>query len=129
MLDRVKQTAPGRWVACCPSHDDRHPSLAIRELDDGRVLLHCFGGCDTASILAAVGLSFEDLFSEPLPNLKAERRPFNAIDILRCVEFEALVVAVAASNLAKGVPMSGEDQKRLLIAATRLQRAAEVANV
>jgi len=43
-LDKVKQTGPDRWIACCPAHDDKSPSLAVRELDDGRILLHDFGG-------------------------------------------------------------------------------------
>jgi putative DNA primase/helicase len=33
------------WVARCPAHVDRTPSLSIREADDGRLLLHCFAGC------------------------------------------------------------------------------------
>ncbi len=61
-LERVKATGPGRWSACCPAHDDKSPSLAIRELGDERVLLHCFTGCSTADVLAAVGLEFADLF-------------------------------------------------------------------
>lgn len=63
-LDGVKQTGKGRWIACCPAHRDKRPSLAIRELDDGRVLLHDFAGCETSSILAVIGLSLEDLFPE-----------------------------------------------------------------
>ncbi|HIK68234.1 MAG TPA: DNA primase, partial [Flavobacteriales bacterium] len=40
-LDKVKQTGKDRYIARCPSHEDRSPSLAIREVDD-RVLIHCF---------------------------------------------------------------------------------------
>ena len=29
------------WSACCPAHDDRNPSLSIREGSDGKVLIHC----------------------------------------------------------------------------------------
>ncbi len=35
-LDGACRTGPGRWIARCPAHDDRHPSLAVRELEDGR---------------------------------------------------------------------------------------------
>jgi hypothetical protein len=35
------------FMACCPGHEDRHPSLSIRQLSDGFVLLHCFAGCST----------------------------------------------------------------------------------
>ena len=127
-LDGVKQTGPGRWNAKCPAHDDRRPSLAIRELDDGRTLIHCFGGCTANEVLAAVGLSLEDLFPERHEGYSSqkERKPFYAIDILRLVSFEALLVSIAAMNVAKGVELSEEDRKRMLIAASRLQSAAEV---
>ncbi len=127
-LEGVRNTGPSQWIARCSEHDDRRPSLVIRELDDGRILLHCFAGCDTASILSAVGLDFTDLFPERLPLHRArpQRRPFNSIDILRCVGFEALVAAVAAGNIAQGITLTQEDHDRLLLAATRLQEAADL---
>jgi putative DNA primase/helicase len=33
------------WVAACVSHRERTPSLHISEGHDGRILVHCFGGC------------------------------------------------------------------------------------
>ncbi|SFN69419.1 hypothetical protein SAMN05216386_1654 [Nitrosospira briensis] len=128
LLSNVKQTGPGRFVACCPAHDDKHPSLAIRELDDGRVLLHDFSGCSTSDVLAAVGLTLEDLFPERQGGYggAGERRAFFASDILRCIGFEALLVAIAASNMAHGVELSETDRKRLLVAASRLQAATGV---
>ena len=59
-LEGVKTTRKG-YVACCPAHNDRHPSLAVAEKDD-RLLLHCWAGCRTSDVLAAVGLGFTDLF-------------------------------------------------------------------
>ena len=61
-LEKVRKTGPGRWIACCPAHDDHSPSLALRELDDGRVLVHCFAGCSAHEIVSAVGLDLSDLF-------------------------------------------------------------------
>ena len=128
LLHGVKQTGPGRWIARCPAHKDKSPSLAIRELEDGRVLLHDFAGCSTNNVLAAVSLTLEDLFPERLAghNSPKERRPFYAIDVLRCVAFEALLVAIAAHNLARGVELAEADRNRLLVAASRLQAATEV---
>ena len=60
-LDGVRQTAPNKYQAKCPAHDDRSPSLAIK-CSDGAILIKCFAGCDTAQILANVGLTFNDLF-------------------------------------------------------------------
>ena len=32
-LDGVRPTGDGRWIARCPAHDDRSPSLSIREAE------------------------------------------------------------------------------------------------
>jgi hypothetical protein len=126
-LDRVKRTGDCRWIACCPAHDDCHPSLSVRELDDGRILVHCFAGCDVAEILGAVGLELSDLFPErPIEHGRRERMPFAALDVLRAITHEALIAAVAASSLARGLTLSDADRERLLTAAARLQRAVEV---
>jgi hypothetical protein len=128
-LDGVKRTGQQRWIAKCPAHDDKRPSLAVRELDDGRILIHDFAGCDVRSILTAVGLEFSDLFPErALDHRRPERRPFNAHDILACVSFEALLVSLAATNLAQGLTPTQQDHERLIVAAARLQHAAEVAH-
>ena len=63
-LDRVRKMGADRWVACCPAHNDKSPSLAIRELSDGAVLLHCFAGCSAHEIVSAVGLDLSELFPE-----------------------------------------------------------------
>jgi hypothetical protein len=42
------------WVACCPAHDDRTPSLSIREVAGGKILIHCHAGCEQARVLAAL---------------------------------------------------------------------------
>jgi hypothetical protein len=57
-----------RFLARCPAHRDRLPSLSIAEGRDGRVLVHCFAGCTVAAILAALKLSPRDLFAGPPPS-------------------------------------------------------------
>jgi len=130
-LDGVKETTPGKWIARCPAHKDRSPSLAISEQADGRVLLYCHALCRWEEVLSAVGLGASALFPDKPKGgafVRNERRPYNAIDVLRCVEFETLVVAVAASNVGHGVALTEIDRARLLIAAQRLQSAVGVAN-
>lgn len=63
LLPDARRTGSG-WQARCPAHDDRNPSLSLHEGDDGRVLLKCFGGCETESIVAALGLAMHDLFPD-----------------------------------------------------------------
>ncbi|MGB4726197.1 MAG: CHC2 zinc finger domain-containing protein, partial [Thermogutta sp.] len=62
------------WVALCPAHDDRRPSLSVSEGRDGQILLHCFSGCTLESILAALGLRWSDLFPDD-PLRRRDYRP------------------------------------------------------
>src|SRR5262249_18329155 len=50
----------GQWLVKGPAHDDRKPSLAMKEGQDGRVLLYCHAGCPESRILAALGLTEAD---------------------------------------------------------------------
>ena len=123
-LQKVKRTKPGGWLACCPAHDDKTASLSVRELDDGRVLAHCFAGCSVEEILSAVGLTFDDLFpAKEIQHGKPERRPFPAADILRAIAFESTLVLIAAADLLAGNPFNETDRARLALAASRIQAA------
>jgi DNA primase len=55
-LSKVSKVRPRRWLACCPAHAEKTPSLAITELSDGTVLLHCFSGCNEEQVLDALGI-------------------------------------------------------------------------
>jgi hypothetical protein len=58
------------WVARCPAHQDKNPSLSLRD-DNGRVLLHCFAGCTPEAVCSALGIRLSDLFSRGgAPNAK-----------------------------------------------------------
>ena len=101
-LDAVRTTGPGRWIARCPAHEDRRPSLAIRALEDGRTLLHCFAGCPINSVVSALGLRLSDLFPFRSSYHPPARRPWPAEDVLRAVAHEALITAIAIENVARG---------------------------
>ena len=51
-------------IARCPAHDDRNPSLSIKQGEDGRVLVYCHAGCSVESICAALGIAKRDLFAD-----------------------------------------------------------------
>src|SRR5215208_1102709 len=55
----------GEKAMCfCPAHDDRsNPSLSLKA-ENGKLLLHCFGGCQPEDIVSEMGLEMKDLFSE-----------------------------------------------------------------
>ncbi len=77
----------GSYTALCPAHDDHSQSLSISEGNDGRVLLKCFRGCDTRSIVSAIGLEMKDLFvreKKPATSARASssHRPQLTVDEL-----------------------------------------------
>lgn len=129
-LENVRRTGPGRWVARCPAHGDKHPSLAVRELDDGRVLVHCFAGCAVESVLSAVSLTFDDLYPPRAigRSCKPERRPFPAADVLRAIGFETSIVSIAAASLSRGETLADGDLDRLTLAHSRINAAIEESN-
>ena len=130
-LDHVRQVAPGRWIARCPAHEDKSPSLSLRELDDGRTLVHCFAGCAAPDVLAAVGMKLADLFPAPLKvHSSKTARPNHhwhaAREALKTLHREALIVAIAAENVASGVPLDDTDRARVVDAAAKIRAAVEV---
>lgn len=125
-LQQVRQTGPSTWIARCPAHEDRRPSLAIRA-DEDRVLMHCFAGCEIGDVLVAVGLCLSDLFNSPATYCTAGlTRPFPAMDALRALAFEAVVVSVAARQMRGGHIPTAPELARLEVAVERFQRAVEV---
>jgi len=46
--------AGGSWMARCPAHADRSPSLSICESNTGKVLVRCHAGCDQRDVIAAL---------------------------------------------------------------------------
>jgi len=62
-LERVKKNGADKWMARCPAHDDKNPSLSISEEAD-RVLLKCHAGCKTEAVVEALGLAMSNLFHD-----------------------------------------------------------------
>jgi hypothetical protein len=52
------------YVARCPAHADRSPSLTFRDGQRG-LLVHCWAGCSLGAIARAVGAGVSDLFYGP----------------------------------------------------------------
>lgn len=126
---KVRATGRGTWVACCPAHEDKNPSMTVRELPDGMVLVHCFAGCSTESIIGACGLQFDDLFPDKLPQdeFKPLKRRYPAADVMLMVEQELGVIAIVAGDLAAGRRLSAVDAERMRVAKKRIEEARRLA--
>jgi putative DNA primase/helicase len=64
------------WIARCPAHDDRKPSLSLRDSSSGLVLVRCFAGCEQEHVieeLQARGL-WEDRRSSLVARRPAARK-------------------------------------------------------
>jgi hypothetical protein len=133
LLEKVRSTGQGRYVACCPAHNDTHPSLAVRELSDGRLLLHCFAGCPVDMVCAAIGIDLADLFPPRDSNYSDEHRhgraSIPASDAMRCLSVEGTLVAVVASDIAHGKRIDERTRQRLLVAVGRINSARGVCHV
>lgn len=62
------------WMARCPAHEDRRPSLSVSAGEDGRALVHCHAGCPALSVCSALGLTLGDLMVADEMPLKPKRR-------------------------------------------------------
>jgi hypothetical protein len=127
-LEQVRQTGPDRWIARCPAHEDRSPSLSIREADGGRLLLHCFSGCAVQDVLRAAGLGYEDLF--PLRDGTHYRSPVGR-SLLTLREAVALlresttIVMFAAADIGASKQISDADRRAVIQAGTHIQRVLD----
>ena len=123
-LNKVKRTGDGRWIACCPAHADKSPSSSIR-YTDGRILLHCFGGCAVDAVVSAIGLTLADLMPERIHinGSKPVNSKIQASDLLGFIHFESTIVMLAASNFIAGKTLSIADYARLRLAYKRLEGA------
>ena len=99
------------WIAKCPAHRDRRPSLKVDTGVDGRALLHCFASCSYHEIVRALNL-------EPAP-----RGDNNGG--ARVVDVHTLALRIARSQ-----PWAGEEvalDYEIARAIRRRRRAVDVA--
>lgn len=72
-FDGTKEVSTNKYMALCPAHDDRNPSLSIGlSEDNSHILLHCHAGCEAKDVLSSVGLKFKDLYPENSTGKAAE---------------------------------------------------------
>ena len=129
-LEGVREVRAGKFYAKCPAHDDKSPSLSVRDTDD-TILIHCFAGCSPDDVLAAIGLSFSDLYADRWK--AAEQAAYAAAghEASKRVKFdpedhERLILEIAENQMKAGEALSLEDKARIQLALDRLgyKRAA-----
>lgn len=131
-LDKVKNKGGGKYVALCPCHDEKTPSLHVSDMGDGRILAHCFGcGANGIDIILALGIDQSLLFPDKPKNgehgYKRERVPFPARQVLQSLLFESNVIMLAAAQIVSGKKLSATDFKRVELANNRIYEAVNYA--
>ena len=127
VLDRLEHVTGGngKWMALCPAHKDRSPSLAINETDD-RLLLHCFAGCKTKYVAAAVGLDMSDLFHQKLTSIRlteGKRKRYQEV-----LQSERILLAVIDSAEQNERSLTAKEKNRRHLGQQRISKIEGVLN-
>jgi hypothetical protein len=128
-------TGPGKWkTARCDAHGGSD-SLRVHADSGAWVCMSCGvkGGDVLAYHMERHGLEFVDAckalgawIEDSKPSkYRQHALPFSARSALEVIKFEALLCAVAACNLARGIELATADRERLVQAASRIQFIAE----
>ena len=127
LLSRLEHVSggKGKWMACCPAHNDKSPSLAVSEGDD-RVLVHCFAGCETTDVTAAIGLNVADLFYKKLADsdlTEGKRRRYEEVLLRECIQ-----VAVIDSAEKNERSLTSKEKNRRHLGHQRISKIEGVLN-
>jgi len=125
-LQNVKPSGINEYKARCPHHEDKSPSLSIKELPDDRILINCFAGCSPLEILNSIGMSFEDLYPARQGEFKPEKKPFSSTHGLSMVGFESTIILACAGFMREGKELSEANFARLVEAVSRIQNILRV---
>ena len=129
----LRLTGTGKWkTAKCDFHGGSD-SMRINTESGAFVCMSCGvkGGDVLAYRMLIAGIDFvaacKDLgaWEESGRPSRVKPLPFSARDALSVIRFEALLAAVAAANIAKGVALTADDLKRLLQAVSRIEYITE----
>lgn len=115
-LQKVRERKPGEWMACCPVHDDRTPSLSIR--DSGRIPdLYCFGcGAKKDAILPALDMHPLDFYpskTEGSRSYKPASRKLDGRTAKSILRHRLLMAAAAIHDISEGRQPSPEELEEL----------------
>ena len=105
-LEKVKSNGSSKWLACCPAHPDKSPSLGIKLTDDDKILIKCFSGCSVVEIVTALGLELSDLMPESVDYKKGAKPPrFNKYELFEVMLHYSTILMIVQDTLASVVEL------------------------
>jgi hypothetical protein len=112
-LEKVKSAGASKWVACCPVHGDKNPSLTITD-DGSRILCHCFAcGANGKDVAESVGLPLSVLFADRLDPLEAMKYRREQLERERDADVLFLRLYEKAEREGREILLSDRKRKRL----------------
>lgn len=116
MLNRLKSTGGNKWVACCPVHEEKTPSLSIKQLDDRSYIMHCFGcGANGVDVFNTLGANKKELFGD---KDNGDYIPQKVKDEYMEDKF---FIAVYESDIKKGIKPKLDENRRYRKAQCRIR--------
>lgn len=116
-LDKVRKSGKG-YIACCPVHGDKNPSMSVTE-KDGKVLCYCFScGASGLEVADAIGLPAGALFEDEFIKTGLSRKDRENLELDRMV--------VAIGSKIELEEMTYKDYKRLRLARERAKSLSEL---
>jgi len=101
-LHKVRPKGKGKWLALCPCHNEKTPSLAISD-DNGTVLMHCFGcGANAVEVAERIGVDLSELFPDDVTYDKQQRKYFPADQVLAALKVESAVLYLISKQMLSG---------------------------
>jgi hypothetical protein len=111
-LDKVKSTGKDRWLACCPAHGDKNPSMHIKLDESGRILINCKVGCGTYEILQSIGLEWADVMPNDQGYTKPTNKKLYATEALQLLRYESQIIYMGALSILDKT-LSYNDKERI----------------
>ena len=129
----LKLTGPGKWKTTRCIFHDGSDSMRINTATGGWCCMACDakGGDVLAYHMQAHGLEFVDAckalgcWADDGQAVQHKPTPLPPRQALQVLGFEAMLAAVAAGNIARGVVLNDIDLQRLMVAANRITRLVE----
>lgn len=112
-FSKVKSMGGHKYMASCPKHVDKTPSLAIKERSGGTILMHCFScGANGVEICQALGIEPTELFPDSNPAAK-KHYPRSAINnrSINALRDDFVRLLIIANGMKNAGDLSEDDRK------------------
>lgn len=109
----AKPRGKDNWMALCPSHTEKTPSLSLKAGLNGKPLVYCFGGCSQEEVLNALrGLGLWESATQ-----QQDRCPYTSSQL----EYYRHVAVIGKSDITHQRPISDKDKALFRQAQTALR--------